>query len=178
MSISNNILQNLFEQTIYYKGVPVNIFGIPKFNHISKKTLSQNIYRLSQKGYIEKNSSGYVLTNSGKKYITKQHTKLKRFEKSKSIPKEKTLLVFFDIPESKKTYRTWFRDHLKSFDFIMVQKSVWVGPNPLPNEFSDYIKEINLSDCIQTFQLAKPYISPKDKKKGVRSYLDKIKSMI
>jgi len=65
----------------------------------------------------------------------------------------------FDISESKKAEREWFRWNLKKFNFIMIQKSVWVGPSPLPKEFLNYIKKIGLKESIRTFKLAKPYIN-------------------
>lgn len=62
----------------------------------------------------------------------------------------------FDIPEEKKAEREWFRFHLKRFGFEMIQRSVWVGPAPLPKEFLVYLEEIDLKSCIKTFKLAKP----------------------
>ena len=39
----------------------------------------------------------------------------------------------------------------------MIQRSVWVGPSPLPEEFLNYLKQIKLIDCIKTFKLAYNY---------------------
>ena len=39
----------------------------------------------------------------------------------------------------------------------MIQKSVWVGPSPLPKEFMNYISKIGLKSTIKTFKLAKGY---------------------
>ena len=39
----------------------------------------------------------------------------------------------------------------------MIQRSVWVGPSPLPIEFSSYLKEIKLGDNLKTFKLARGY---------------------
>ena len=63
----------------------------------------------------------------------------------------------FDVPEPKKAEREWLRWHLKKFNYVMIQKSVWVGPSPLPKDFLDYIKKIDLKDSIKTFKLAKGY---------------------
>ncbi len=179
MSISTIILDYLLQQSLYNKGIPTIIFDIPDLKNNSKKTISQTVYRLSQKGYILKNKDGYTITLTGKKYSIQLHNSLAQFAKPVDLPKEKTLLVFFDIPESKRDQRQWFREHLKRFDYSMIQRSVWVGPNPLPKDFLAYIQDIGLMDCIQTLQLAKPYVPPDtNKKKGVRSYLDKIKNMI
>jgi CRISPR-associated endonuclease Cas2 len=82
---------------------------------------------------------------------------LKNFQKPEEISKEKNLLVMFDIPTERKAEREWFRWHLKKFGYILVQKSVWVGPSPLPKDFLDYLKKIKLKECIKTFKLAKSY---------------------
>jgi len=62
----------------------------------------------------------------------------------------------YDIPDSKKIERDWFRRQLQIFGYVMVQRSVWVGPSPLPNKFRAYLKSIGLKDNLKTFKLAKP----------------------
>lgn len=69
----------------------------------------------------------------------------------------KNLIVMYDIPHDKKKERDWFRRHLIKFGYTMIQKSVWVGPSPLPKDFSDYVKEIGLKNNLKTFKLAKSY---------------------
>jgi hypothetical protein len=63
----------------------------------------------------------------------------------------------FDVPESRKAEREWLRWHLREFQYVMIQKSVWVGPSPLPKKFRDHVKNIGLNNFIKTFKLAKPY---------------------
>lgn len=70
----------------------------------------------------------------------------------------KNLIVMYDIPHGIKKERDWFRRHLVKFGYVMIQKSVWVGPSPLPKEFLDYLKEIKIGDSFKTFKLAKSYI--------------------
>jgi DNA-binding transcriptional regulator PaaX len=65
----------------------------------------------------------------------------------------------YDIPEEKKKERDWFRRQLKNFDFVMIQRSVWVGPSPLPQNFLGYLKNLGLQKRFKTFKLAKPYSS-------------------
>jgi len=66
--------------------------------------------------------------------------------------------LLYDIPEGMKKERDWFRRTLIKFSFIMIQRSVWVGPSPLPKEFLDYVKFIGLKDTIKMFKLQKGYI--------------------
>ena len=116
-----------------YKGVSVNILGLPSFSTSKNET-------------------------SGKKKFIKKRHYLRSFTSNfnkKDAPKN--LLLMYDIPHVMKKERDWFRRQLKNFDFIMIQKSVWVGPSPLPPDFLNYLKKISLKKEFKTFKLAKPY---------------------
>lgn len=69
----------------------------------------------------------------------------------------KNLIIMYDIPHVMKKERDWFRRHLIKFGYVMIQKSVWVGPSPLPQEFLSYLKEIKIKDKLKTLKLAKSY---------------------
>jgi DNA-binding transcriptional regulator PaaX len=116
-----------------YKGIKVNRFGLPdlkaKNNRIKKNGRKRNFYLTS-------------FTSSFESF-------------KKDTPKN--LLLIYDIPEAMKKERDWFRRQLKTFNFIMIQKSVWVGPSPLPKDFLDYLKRIGLEKQFKTFKLAKSY---------------------
>ena len=113
----------------HYKGVSVNIFGLPSFNDPKKKK------DITRRQYLNSFISNF----------------------KKDAPKN--LLLMYDIPEGKKKERDWFRRQLKNFDFVMIQRSVWVGPSPLPVEFLAYLKRIDLQKEFKTFKLAKSYIN-------------------
>jgi CRISPR associated protein Cas2 len=113
-----------------YKGVKTNILGLPIFDTDDRKIQTKNPTR--------------------RKYL---HS----FARINIISGCKDLLVIYDIPDNKKIVRDWFRRQLRSFDFIMIQRSVWVGPSPLPAEFVTYVKEIGLNAEFKTFKLAQPY---------------------
>lgn len=114
---------------IYYKGIPVNIFGLP---------------------ILDKPKNKNTTSNSRRKYLHSFN-----LDVNKNTPKN--LLLIYDIPETRKKERDWFRRQLKNFDFIMIQKSVWVGPSPLPEDFLIYLKRIGLRKEFKTFKLAKSY---------------------
>ncbi len=118
----------------YYKGVRVNAFGIPVFK------VKTNLEKENRRNRIRKREYYYLNFHS-------------KFQKDAP----KNLVVMYDIPHEKKKERDWFRRQLKKFDYIMIQKSVWVGPSPLPEDFMDYVKLIGLSNKLKTFRLAKPY---------------------
>ena len=159
MSIVKEVLKELANSTIKYKGVSVNLFGIPKFKNYSKRTLRSTVDRLAEKGMIEKELNGFVLTANGRKYLKRKEDSLKSFLKPAGINPDKNLLVMFDVPIAQKAEREWLRWHLKKFGYVMIQQSVWVGPSPLPKDFLSYLEEIKLKNCVKTFKLAKPYLT-------------------
>jgi len=157
MSIAKEILKELWNTEIKYKGMTVNIFGVPRFRKHSSRSIRTAIDRLKKKNIIEKELSGIVLSKYGKEYTRRKIDSLQQFNRPTNISKDKNLLLMFDVPTERKPEREWLRWHLKKFNYIMVQKSVWVGPFPLPKEFKEYLEEIKLTKCIKTFKLAKSY---------------------
>ena len=113
----------------YYKGIRVNSFGIP------------DPYKLKKVSNTKRSRDVYNFS----------------FVSPFSKDSSKNLIVMYDIPHEKKKERDWFRRHLKKFDYIMIQKSVWVGPSPLPKDFLSYVKSIGLENQLKTFKLAKSY---------------------
>ncbi len=121
MSIVKEILEELWNTELNYKGIRVNIFGIPRFEKYSFRSMRTTVDRLKRKGIIEKELSGIVLSKYGKEYVRRKIDSLKQFDKPENISKERNLLVMFDVPIEKKAEREWFRWHLKKFGYIMVQ---------------------------------------------------------
>ncbi len=135
----------------------VNFFGLPDFSDYKEKTVRNSFSRLKQKGLLTDSDNIIKLTNEGEKLIAKNIFNPKMFNFKNKIGAPKNLLVMYDIPEPKKKERDWFRFYLKTLDFIMIQKSVWVGPSPLPKEFLNYVKEIGIGDQFKTFKLNRAY---------------------
>ena len=155
MSLVQEIFESLWETDLNYKGMRVNIFGVPKFDDYSQRSIRSTIDRLSREGFVQKYNNGIQITQQGKQHYRNRY--LKNFSKPINISKDKNLIVIFDIPEGEREKRDWLRDTLKDFDYIMIQKSVWVGPSPLPEKFVAYFKEIGIKDCVKTFKLSKSY---------------------
>lgn len=108
------------------------------------------------------NALGLPIFKSERKSRAKKENRKKSFYHSTfySPFKEssaKNLIVMYDVPHVQKKERDWFRRHLIKFGYIMIQKSVWVGPSPLPKNFLNYLEEIKIGDKFKTFKLAKSY---------------------
>lgn len=157
MSLIYEILKDLSTSSLRYKGSRVNFFGIPKFKKYSQNSLSGTLSYIHKSGFVDVGNDGLVLTPKGKKYMQRKQDSLKQFYFNFDKDAPKNLIVMFDIPETKKAEREWLRWHLKKFSYSMIQKSVWVGPSPLPKDFLDYIESIKIKDCFKTFKLARGY---------------------
>jgi len=115
----------------YYKGMKVDLLGLPV--------------------------PDFKKSNRVKKKNRKRNFYLASFSSTFPENAPKNLLLIYDIPHTMKKERDWFRRQLVNFGYIMVQKSVWVGPSPLPKEFLGYLKKIKIEDNFKTFKLAKGY---------------------
>ena len=125
---------NCMKKNLKHKGVTVNGFGIPVFNLNMKDARKIGV--------------------KGKRYF--QH---RNFIFNFPLKAPKNQIVIYDIPSENRKERDWFRRHLQKFDYVMIQKSVWVGPSPLPKDFLDYVKSIGLLGQLRTLKLAKPYLA-------------------
>ena len=117
-----------------YKGIPVNSFGIPIL--YSKK----------------KNIPGR---------IKREYSRYRCFDFNFPLTAPRDLVVVYDLPDSKRKERDWLRRHLQKFGYTMIQRSVWVGPSPLPPDFLKYVKSIGLLNQLRTLKLAEPYSKDK-----------------
>lgn len=156
MSIVMDILEDLWNIKLNYKGVPTRAFFIPDLWSENKNSYRATLSRLHKIKLIDKKNGYWEITNLGEKYL-KEAKEQKNFDSPFEKNAPKNLLVIFDVPESKQNERKWLRKHLIKFDYFMIQKSVWVGPSPLPPKFVSYLKEIKLDICIKTFKLSNPY---------------------
>ena len=120
-------------RNLRHKGMRVNVFGLSIADDFKNKSVGKHNLR-------KRNSHHH-------------HS----FESSFSENSPKNLMVMYDVPQGMKKEREWFRRHLVKFGYVMIQKSIWVGPSPLPKDFLDYLREIKIGDKFKTFKLAKPY---------------------
>ena len=123
----------MVKKRFYYKDMQVNAFGLPIWDDKKNNRRKNSERKIPKRFYLGSFSSP--------------------FQKD-SI---KNLIIMYDIPSGQKKERDWFRRHLIKFGYAMIQKSVWVGPSPLPKDFVNYLREIKIGDDFKTFKLAKPY---------------------
>ena len=119
-----------------------------------KASVQTAVHRLHKKGYIQKSSSEWVLTNRGKKYSQDKNMFAyiaTTFKKNNP----KNLVLAFDIPEAERVKRNWLRNQLKIFGYEMLQKSLWFGSGPLPKSFTERLDLLNIRKKVKIFSVNK-----------------------
>ncbi len=163
MSADKEILKYLYEDKlkrhIKYKGIRTGFLGLPDFKYYKYQTLANRFSDLKNKGYVAEKNGNYFITDKGTEFLHGPDKSRILFRNFSVVAKsqDKDLLIIYDIPENKKSERDWFRRQLRSLNFVMIQRSVWVGPSPLPKDFVAYVKELKIGDSFKTFKLAKGY---------------------
>ncbi|HLP86330.1 MAG TPA: hypothetical protein VK153_00405 [Candidatus Paceibacterota bacterium] len=153
---------NKNKHPIRHNGVRLGFLGLPDFKYYKYQTLANRFSELKNRGYIKEVNEIYFITQKGEDFLNKKvRNNFKKFTSEKTENDPKDLLILYDIPQDQTSIRNWFRRELRNFHFIMIQRSVWVGPSPLPREFVQYVKDIKIKDNFKTFKLAKGYNLPK-----------------
>lgn len=97
------------------------------------------LHRLKNRKLIycerQNNQILFALTEAGKKAAENIKSKLEKTKPKKWDGKWR--VIVFDIPEKLRGKRDILRKELNNFYFMQLQKSVWVYPFPLPQEFKD-----------------------------------------
>ncbi len=157
LGIINEIIDEIANNPLSYKNLRGYLRNLPRFKNYKLKSIDNALYLIRKDAFIKQELRGWIVTQAGKNYIKRKQDSLEQFVFNFSKDTPKDLLVMFDIPQEKKGEREWFRWQLKQADYVMIQKSVWVGPSPLPKEFLKYLETIGLKDLIKTFKLARDY---------------------
>lgn len=131
----------------------------------SKKEIKENtmriiLSRLKKRGFVENDSRIWKLTKKGKEYLEEKLARMmpSRRERLLFKTKKKNLIVAFDIPETMRRKRDWLRNELAAHGFEQLQKSVWFGPGPLPQEFIEDCQRLDIPHCLRFFQATKKEI--------------------
>jgi len=118
-----------------------------------ERNLRVTLSKLKSKGLIKNDNHYWQLTASGLKKLAIS----KLFKKHSSSPltnkSKQKIIIAFDIPEDKRKGRNWLRIELVSLGFKMLQKSVWLGPAPLPTEFIDHLKIMDILPYLKFFEV-------------------------
>jgi len=130
------------------------LFGLDAAPRISRHDFSSVLWRLKREGLVARTTregnAGWSITSKGEKTM-------KCFRPVIFVPPSDGImrLVIFDIPEKERKKRRALRAELISFNFSQLQKSVWAGENPLPEDFLSFLDELNLKNKVHIFSVRK-----------------------
>lgn len=115
-----------------------------ELRNLSTESARVTIWRLQKKGLVAKNKKYYHLTSLGLEMV-------KIFQEQKPEKKwdGRWRLVVFDIPEKERGWRDWLRYQLAVFDYKPLQKSVFIGQQPLNEDIYNEIIERKLDSYIR-----------------------------
>ena len=112
---------------------------------IGDPNLKSTLYRLEQKGLINKSVKGYKLTLDGNKVVKGIKNRINHLANWDG----KWRLVTFDIPEKRRRDRDWIRNILYLHEYKPLQKSVFIGKFSLPEKIYRSIHERKLTEYIR-----------------------------
>ncbi|MFA5827686.1 MAG: hypothetical protein WC839_04330 [Candidatus Paceibacterota bacterium] len=115
---------------------------------LERSVYNQNIYRLKKNGFLIQDENDFSLSSKGVSYFTNPYRHIKE-----KIEKKNKIIFIFDIPENKRKVREWLRNQIKFWDFEMIQKSVWVGYGPFPQDFLNRLKLLEVDKCVKIFNV-------------------------
>lgn len=126
-----------------------SMFGCSSKKKFEKQIIRVNISRLKKQGLIKQTKDKKIcLTDKGKEmviYIKDRHFILNK-------PWDGRIrVVIFDISEDKKHFRKWLRQELSLLLFKSLQKSVYIGKYPVPDDLYQDLIDNNLFEDVHIF---------------------------
>jgi DNA-binding transcriptional regulator PaaX len=126
-------------------------------HELREATFRTMLTRLKKQGLIENPSRG--LWRATKKAMGIYHAISEKDAAYKKFlaehGKKRDTIVIFDVPKKKGKARNYLRTELLALGYELLQKSVWIGGGPLPEEFLGYLKEKDLLSTVHIFTIEK-----------------------
>lgn len=121
-----------------------------------KHNLASVLYKLKKDGLIlEKNKLLHLTARGDSKLATLADKEKFSAGKYKSEPAANFLIVAYDIPGKNYKKRLWLRESLSNIGLRAIQQSLWMGKIKLPKEFLEDLKNLNLFNCVEIFEITK-----------------------
>jgi len=76
-------------------------------------------------------------------------------KKNRILGKGALTIITFDVPEKYRAKRDWIRSALRSMDFSIIHRSVWMGKGGVPESFLEDLRDLEMGDFVEIFQINK-----------------------
>ena len=127
------------------------LLGLDQRYRFERKSFSSLLSRLRAEGLVarsgSKHESQWRLTAAGKEFLAEEGLAGAR------RPDGIRRVVAFDVPERERKKRDAIRAELISAGFSQLQKSVWIGDRPLPQDFLEFVGALGLRSCVHIFSV-------------------------
>lgn len=131
-----------------------SLLGLPQGYEFSKPSFSSLLSQLNQDGLIKRNGSRkdafWLLTAKGREKV-RSFTRFMEPVKADGVPR----LVVYDIPEVDKRKRNLIRSELVACNYQQLQRSVWLGYSPLPENFIRSLEDMKLEGKVHIISIQK-----------------------
>ena len=126
-----------------------NILGLDASYRFSPRTFSAILSRLHSQGLVSKQGNNrrarWFLTHKGKSLLSE----VQFLPPIDRIPR----LVIFDVPEIERKKRDAIRRELIACEFEQLQKSVWLGYRPLPEDFVELLDVLEMKKHVHILSI-------------------------
>lgn len=123
------------------------------YSKLPHDTLRRRLYRLHEQGFVEKHGKG----SSSRYEIRKKG--IERLEnltlRTNSAPRSwdgRWRIVIFDVPEETRLARDHIRRLLKELGFRQLQRSVWIHPFPVLDQFKKIQAAYDIYEDLQLIE--------------------------
>lgn len=151
--LGEGTLDAFFPKNYPYAALWRPLLGLDRKKKVKRQTVSTILWRLKQQGLVERTGAKKIarwqVTPKGKRELERQASSYLNTPKPDGI----TRLVIFDIPEQERNKRDSIRLELVGCQFKQLQKSVWIGYCPLPEDFITLIDTLELHGKIHIFSV-------------------------
>ena len=144
-------LEAFFPPQYSYTRISRRLFGLDSYPKAKPHTVSSLLSRLKRQGLVARRGIGkngsWTLTKFGAERLAQEAISL--------VPEADGIsrLVIFDIPEQERKKRDIIRAELIGCNFRQLQKSVWIGENPLSEDFIALVDDLHLKGRLHIFSI-------------------------
>ena len=140
-----------FPRQYSYANVSRQFFERDAYPRTTPATISSLLYRLRREGLIMRQKR----EGRGIWALTKRGFKRLQTDVIMPVPASDGIsrIVIFDIPERERKKRDAIRAELIACNFTRLQKSVWIGSNPLPEDFLLFADDLRLKGKLHIFSI-------------------------
>jgi DNA-binding transcriptional regulator PaaX len=150
LNSASDFMEFLGDMTVYQRALLEGGRGYVAAikNKERRKRIHDELARLKKEKFIEKRKIGgkliFCLTNKGRAAALRH-----KMTRKKKILTDGYCLVIFDVPESERRVRNFFRTFLKESGFKQLQQSVWFTKDDISEDVIQLVRDADAEKWIR-----------------------------